>query len=619
MTLLIIAIDVVELTMVDTRLWFEICYVISTVLFVGVVVCFFLGFGKGTTFNSKWTIVLFLFYLTRFLEAISRGLYWLVGGLAGDVYYTPFDMAIAIVVAVGMLCMILSIGFKALNKLMIVGFASTIVAEFLYMIDDISVISSGKMIVAFLSVLAALLLIVLVFYPKKVVRFFLVLLLVATAILCLINYKLILIWPISIWDVIFWTVLTFLMVPGVKLGLKLSKITAVLCIILAILNITSFFLKTNLSIADTSKAQWEIDMLEREIAILEKQIESKKVDLSKAESDLNNAKNELHKVCSRSSYNMYYCSSKCKTLHNKVTTLSITYTTLSDEISPILIQIDAKEYEISCYERLIEKSTSAVMDIVFGSFAMLMSVSSLILLTICLFRKKFGPLGLVSYSLMMAATLIYVLAGGYNFDVVLHALSYSGLRESIGDILPASPYVIGVIAFSLLAAIIVKKEGKLIRYRVIAIAFSVLMIVVSSESSYSIAFLIYALVMMLTALILVPPVFTEYNNIGKHIFFTFITFGVWQCIWIYNVTKNLNKVESVDRRRSSLELFLCLVLPFYYVYWLYKSAAYVEAYGQQRGKYIKINVLCLALSFVCPLISTVIIQDKINSIVGKPE
>ena len=188
-------------------------------------------------------------------------------------------------------------------------------------------------------------------------------------------------------------------------------------------------------------------------------------------------------------------------------------------------------------------------------------------------------------------------------------------------------YFWSAITLFLLSVIVIKKEGKLVKYRVFAIITSLIVIalnVVEISVFYGgalrgIIFILFALMMFFVSLILVPPVFTEYNSIAKHIFFSVITCDIWQVIWIYHLTKNLNKVALVEKRKPGRETFFCLVLPFYFAYWLYKTAEGVEAYGEENGKKYKISLLCLALAMVCPFVSTIIIQDKINQIVGKPE
>ena len=124
--------------------------------------------------------------------------------------------------------------------------------------------------------------------------------------------------------------------------------------------------------------------------------------------------------------------------------------------------------------------------------------------------------------------------------------------------------------------------------------------------------------MICAAFVIVPLVFTKYIDIAKHIFLSLITFGIWCLVWVYHVTKNLNEVEGVEERKPARELLLCLFLPLYMPFWLYKTAEGVEDYGKENGKAFKIDILCIAFAFVCPLFATVLIQNKINVVAGKP-
>ena len=124
-----------------------------------------------------------------------------------------------------------------------------------------------------------------------------------------------------------------------------------------------------------------------------------------------------------------------------------------------------------------------------------------------------------------------------------------------------------------------------------------------------------AVAFILVSLVLVPCVFTEYLDIAKHIFFTIITFGIWHLIWMYNFTENLNKVEQAEKRAPIRELLLCALLPLYYIFWTYKTAENTELYAEEKGKSFNISILCLALSVICPLLASIIIQDKTNIIV----
>ena len=130
---------------------------------------------------------------------------------------------------------------------------------------------------------------------------------------------------------------------------------------------------------------------------------------------------------------------------------------------------------------------------------------------------------------------------------------------------------------------------------------------------------LFGIVMILLAFVVEPLVFTEYIKIAKHIFLTLITCGIWLAVWAYHVTKNLNKVSEAEERTPRNELLLCMFLPFYAPYWTFKTAETVESYGKEMNKSLNLEVLALVFAFICPPFATVMIQNKINVIVGKPE
>lgn len=115
----------------------------------------------------------------------------------------------------------------------------------------------------------------------------------------------------------------------------------------------------------------------------------------------------------------------------------------------------------------------------------------------------------------------------------------------------------------------------------------------------------------------VPLVFTKYIVIAKHLFLSVITCGIWTYVWIYHVTKNLNEVADAETRKPAIETLLCMFLPLYFAYWLYKTAESVELYAAEEGKACHLESLALIFAFVCPLFATVLIQSKINWIVGR--
>ena len=107
---------------------------------------------------------------------------------------------------------------------------------------------------------------------------------------------------------------------------------------------------------------------------------------------------------------------------------------------------------------------------------------------------------------------------------------------------------------------------------------------------------------------------SHFMSIPAHLVASLFTFGVWELSWIYRRTSFLNRL-SVQQRSAKKELFLCMFLPFYYFYWMYKSAKIVDCYTKGHENPTKLSVLCLLLCFLpCPLAST-ILQDHINELV----
>ena len=186
------------------------------------------------------------------------------------------------------------------------------------------------------------------------------------------------------------------------------------------------------------------------------------------------------------------------------------------------------------------------------------------------------------------------------------------------------PHSYTILAMVMFARILMKKAKKPLVCRTVAIVAAVIAVFLSSlQLGYSplkpLASVLFGIVMILLAFVIEPLVFTEYIKIAKHIFLSLITCGIWLAVWTYHVTKNLNKVNEAEERTPRNELLLCMFLPFYAPYWTFKTAETVESYGKEMNKSLNLEVLALVFAFICPLFATVMIQNKINVIVGKPE
>ena len=402
----------------------------------------------------------------------------------------------------------------------------------------------------------------------------------------------------------------------------LATIAAGLCAILAI-SVFGATIKLN-PYAEAKKLGRELTELQSELTTCEAtivEVEAKiaeekeklpalKEEQTTAEKALKKANDNLDEVCSRNYYSSYFCDelANCEELHDKVSSESSKLSKAESKVSDCEAEIDNAQTELeytksriaelkSSISKVSSEKTNATARGFFFFLAMLISVAGFILLAKFLLSTENKKFGYIACALMAISSFIYILLPTKT---------------------PALAYGLNIVLYLIFYALISEKSENRIALRVVGIITSVIVLLSTIVFAPFIS-PIYFLIMILITMVLVHCVFTEYLDIAKHIFFTIITFGIWQLIWIYNVTENLNKVESAEKRAPVRELLLCIFLPLYFVFWTYKTAESTELYGTEKGKRFKIDILCLAFSFVCPIIPSVLIQDKTNTIVGKPE
>ncbi len=106
-----------------------------------------------------------------------------------------------------------------------------------------------------------------------------------------------------------------------------------------------------------------------------------------------------------------------------------------------------------------------------------------------------------------------------------------------------------------------------------------------------------------------------YYGIAKHVVLLLFTFGIWNLIWIYKTTNFLNRAKDEPQRGATVQLLLCMFVPFYVIYWIYVSAQRIDKMALQKGVDSDITVICLLFAIFCYILAPVFMQDKINSIV----
>ena len=78
-------------------------------------------------------------------------------------------------------------------------------------------------------------------------------------------------------------------------------------------------------------------------------------------------------------------------------------------------------------------------------------------------------------------------------------------------------------------------------------------------------------------------------------------------------------MEEEPPRTPVNQLLLCLFVPFYHIYWSYKSAQRLDRLADSRGVLSDLQVLCLVLAFFVPILPPVLMQDKMNLLSGREE
>ena len=106
-----------------------------------------------------------------------------------------------------------------------------------------------------------------------------------------------------------------------------------------------------------------------------------------------------------------------------------------------------------------------------------------------------------------------------------------------------------------------------------------------------------------------------YCSLVKHVLLLMFTFGIWWFIWVYRVTRYLNCVKDEEPRTPMAELLLCMFVPFYQIFWVYKSAQKIDKLANAKNLSSDISTLCLIFAIICGFVAPIIMQNKMNSII----
>ncbi len=105
-----------------------------------------------------------------------------------------------------------------------------------------------------------------------------------------------------------------------------------------------------------------------------------------------------------------------------------------------------------------------------------------------------------------------------------------------------------------------------------------------------------------------------YISLGKHVCLLLFTFGVWNFMWIYKITRYTNLAKGEEERDPTKKLLLCIFVPFYSIYWTYKTALRVDSIAKEHGVSSDLSTICLILAIFVGFVPPILLQDKINGI-----
>lgn len=107
----------------------------------------------------------------------------------------------------------------------------------------------------------------------------------------------------------------------------------------------------------------------------------------------------------------------------------------------------------------------------------------------------------------------------------------------------------------------------------------------------------------------------SYKSLVPHVLLLLFTCGIYYLVWIYRTTDSLNACKNEEYRTPINKLLLCMFVPFYSIYWTYKSAHRIDTLGYEKGIQGDTATLNLILSLFVPILPPILMQSKLNSVI----
>lgn len=106
-----------------------------------------------------------------------------------------------------------------------------------------------------------------------------------------------------------------------------------------------------------------------------------------------------------------------------------------------------------------------------------------------------------------------------------------------------------------------------------------------------------------------------YKPLGTHVCLLLFTFGIWNMIWVHRITKFTNMIDDEENRDPTNKLLLYLFVPFYSIYWTYKTAQRIDKLSKGYGLQSDLTTICLILAIFLGFVPPILMQEKINQMI----
>ena len=108
------------------------------------------------------------------------------------------------------------------------------------------------------------------------------------------------------------------------------------------------------------------------------------------------------------------------------------------------------------------------------------------------------------------------------------------------------------------------------------------------------------------------------GDLTRHIFMLVFLGGLWLYPWVYKTAAALReatKRETGYYTSPTAQLLLFIFIPFYSIYWFYKTASTLKLYAYRYGNKSAVVGLCTFIAFLTNIIPATIIQMEIERLV----